>query len=210
MRHYANGGAPARAPTEAEVLELLRVSGQQKKGLRDHVILGLAVGAGLRELEIAHLDIADVSLDGHSARLRVLLRRWKGSLRRSQGSKPGTPAGVQEVPLSERLRYKLELYLGTLPAGPLDRPLFTSQKGGRISRRRLREIGEKWQRLAGFERPYRFHDLRHFFCNQVRIESRGDVAQVRALARHQRIETTLRYMHPTEDELRRTLKKLPG
>lgn len=203
MAHYANRGRAPRCPTEAEVLELLRVSGEHRGGLRDHVILGLAVGAGLRELEIAGLDVTDVVTPERNVRQRLRLRIFKGWRR----APPGT---VQEVRIGEQLRYKLGLYFELLGPVPLERPLFVSQKGGRISTRRLREIGEKWQRRARWERLCNFHGLRHWYCTQVYRESGRDIVQVQRLARHARIETSLRYMHPSEDELGRTADKLPG
>lgn len=92
-----------RAPRtliEREQKALLRVTGEHRAGWRDHVLFAMALGTGLRSLELLALDVGDVfDAAGRPCR-RVALRVFKGD-----GSGPDDR---QEVLLSEALRAKLQ------------------------------------------------------------------------------------------------------
>ncbi len=218
MSNYAGRSSPPRTLTELEQQRLLKVSGEHKDGFRDHVIFALALGAGLREHEIVGLDVQDViafnttlpagDVGGPAAagdasqyvRRRVLLSKFKGSARAG--------GRLQEVILSDQVRYKLAKYLQIIRGRLLTDPLFRSRKGQRLSTRQLRELFASWQQRAGFERRFSFHALRHTYCSNVYRESGRDIVQVQRLARHARIETSLIYTHPSDEEILATVKKL--
>jgi site-specific recombinase XerC len=215
MSNYASSTTPPRTLTELEQHRLLKVSGEHRDGFRDHVIFALALGAGLREHEIVALDVEDVLAfntrlepsssaaagdEGQYVRRRVLLRVFKGRAR--------SGLAVQEVILSDQVRYKLQKYLQLIRGRPLTEPLFRSRKNRRLSTRQLRELFATWQQRAGFERRFRFHDLRHTYCSNVYRESGRDIVQVKRLARHSRIETSLIYTHASDEEILATVKKL--
>jgi site-specific recombinase XerC len=215
MSNFASSSTPPRTLTELEQKRLLQVSGEHKGGFRDHVIFSLALGAGLREHEIVGLDVQHViafntELDGSRApaagdegqyvRRRVLLSKFKGSARAG--------GRLQEVILSDQVRYKLGKYLQIIRGRLLVDPLFLSRKGQRLSTRQLRELFANWQGRAGFERRFRFHDLRHTYCSNVYRESGRDIVQVMRLARHSRIQTSLIYTHASDEEILETVKKL--
>ncbi len=214
MSNYASTTTPPRTLTEAEQHRLLKVSGEHRDGFRDHVIFALALGAGLREHEIVALNVQDViafntewtgdppvaGQDGQYIRRRVLLWKFKGSARAG--------GRQQEVILSDQVRYKLQKYLQLIRGRRLTEPLFRSRKNRRLSTRQLRELFATWQQRAGFERRFRFHDLRHTYCSNVYRESGRDIVQVKRLARHSRIETSLIYTHASDEEILATVKKL--
>lgn len=217
MSNYASNTTPPRTLTELEQQRLLKVSGEHRDGFRDHVIFALALGAGLREHEIVALDVEDVLAfntaaeferkpwaaagdEGQYVRRRVLLRVFKGRAR--------SGLAVQEVILSDQVRYKLQKYLQLIRGRLLTAPLFKSRKQQRLSTRQLRELFATWQQRAGFERRFRFHDLRHTYCSNVYRESGRDIVQVKRLARHSRIETSLIYTHASDEEILATVKKL--
>ena len=218
MSNYASTTTPPRTLTEMEQQRLLKVSGEHRDGFRDHVIFALALGAGLREHEIVALNVQDVLAfnaqlpagavggpaaagdEGQYVRRRVLLWKFKGSARAG--------GRQQEVILSDQVRYKLQKYLQQIRGRLLIDPLFRSRKGQRLSTRQLRELFATWQQRAGFERRFRFHDLRHTYCTNVYRESGRDITQVQRLARHSRIETSLIYTHASDEEILATVKKL--
>lgn len=197
MSHYVGRASPPRCLSRAEQEKLLYVSGEHRAGYRDHVILALALATGLRESEIQALNVDDVRTPDGGVRTRIALRVFKGAAK----------GGQQEVLLSDAIRHKLKRYLAQAPAIG---PLFLSQRGLRISCRQLRRVFLHWQEKAGFERRFRFHDLRHTFCTNAYRASGRDIVQVRRLARHAKIETSLIYTHASEDELAETLSKLPS
>lgn len=198
MSHYVGRQTPPRCLSIEEQQRLLHVTGEHRKGYRDHVILALALGSGLREHEIAALNVEDVWA-GASIRHRIVLKVFKGSKRKG---------GNEEVMLPDPLRHKLERYVRN--HAPTIGPLFVSKKGRRISCRQLRRMFELWQKRAGFERHYRFHDLRHTYCTAVYRSSGRDIRQVQQLARHRNLQTSVIYTHVTDEELFATLNKLPG
>jgi integrase/recombinase XerC len=79
MTAYADAMAkPPRALTDLEQKLLLKTTGEHTDGCRDHVLISLALGTGLREHEFLALDCGDVFDDGR-ARRRVTLRVFKRS-----------------------------------------------------------------------------------------------------------------------------------
>jgi len=200
---YANRTRrPPRTLTDAEVAKLLKVSGRDREGFRDHLIFSFALGCGLREHEIVGLDVADVAkLEGRTLRpLRTLkLRVFKGSGGRADPE-------LQRVPLPDGTFYKLEKYLSMIDA--TDGPLFRSRKGGvRLSTRAVRGMFKKWQIAAGFDHPYAFHHLRHTSISNMQRAAR-DVRVTQRFARHANINTTTLYEHASDEEVLRATKGL--
>jgi integrase len=178
----------------------LKVSGEHRDGFRDHVIFSLALGCGLRESEIIALDVADVSGDGRTPRRTLRLRVFK----RGAGKKPD--ADAQRVTLPDGTFYKLEKYLRGLPAA-YEGPLFVSRKGHRLADRSVRDLFAKWQKVAGFDHPYCFHELRHTAVTNVYRQTR-DVRVAQRFARHANVQTTTIYAHVSDEDLARATKKL--
>ena len=148
---------PPRTLTEIEQATLLKVTGEHRDGFRDHVIFAVALGTGLREHEIAALDVGDVLHEDGCVRRRIALRTFKRS---------STEPATQEVFIPDSLFYKLGKLVswkrGQGESLAPDAPLFVSRRGRRISTRTLRYLFAVWQRRAGFDRPFNFHALRHY------------------------------------------------
>jgi integrase/recombinase XerC len=204
MSNFADNTArPARTLTEREIVALLRTSGQRRDGFRDHVIVSIALGTGLREHEILALDVGDVfDIDGH-ARRHVKLRVFK---RASEHPAP------QEIALNDTVRAKLDRLLRLRRAageelGPHS-PIFVSRLGRRLSKRRLREMFALWQERAGLERRFNFHALRHTACAAVYRRTK-DIRLTQRFARHRSIQSTAIYTHPSDDELVQAVQELP-
>jgi site-specific recombinase XerC len=219
VSNYAGRLKRPRTLTELEQERLLKVTGEHRDGFRDHMIISLALGTGLRELEIVSLDVHQVVAftesiafapgaappvvgdDGDQhVRRRVQLVRFKGS-GRAGGRR-------QEVILSDAVRYKLQKYLQLIRGRLLTAPLFVSREGGRLSTRQVRTLFARWQQRAGFETRHSFHVLRHTYCSSVYRESGRDLVQVQQLARHSRVETSLIYTQASDDELLITARRL--
>jgi site-specific recombinase XerC len=138
------------------------VTGEHRAGFRDHVLISMALGTGLREHELLALDCGDVFDDDGQSRRRVMLRVFKRSA--------DEPA-IQEVVLPDLVRAKLEkLRAWKKREGESlapDAPLFVSRLGRRLSARQLRHAFHLWQQRAGFERRLSFHSLRHSACSTI-------------------------------------------
>jgi site-specific recombinase XerC len=222
MSHFAIRGRAPRALTAHELERVLRVSGEHVRGFRDHCIIALAVGAGLREHEIAALDVIDVvgtmeegtDVD-NPVRRRVQLRVWKGHVRARRG-KTGKwrKRQPQEVILSDECRRKLNKWVSLLRWSTgrlvLTQPLFASRQNARISTRTIRAMWRRWQTEAGFESLLPFHVLRHTYVTNAYRSSGNDIRLAQRLARHSRVETTAIYAHPDEDQVLAVARKTPS
>ncbi len=168
--------------------------------LRDHVIVSLALGTGLRLAEIVGLDVGDVFTPDGTPRVRVRVRREiaKG-------------ARAADVFLPDRLVAKLRRFWTWKRRRGEDldlaAPLFANQSGRRISKRRVQHAWAAWQRKAAFDQVYPFHCLRHSAVTNVYRASR-DLFLAQRFARHLSPLTTTAYTHPGDEEMATRLRLL--
>jgi len=122
---------------------------------RDHLIISLALGTGLRLAEIVGLNVGDIYTPDGTPRVRVRIRK--------EIAKGGRAA---DVFLPTKLVTKLKRFWTWKrrrgEALQADASLFCNQSGRRISRRRVQDAWRKWQQRAGFDRLYPLHALRHY------------------------------------------------
>jgi site-specific recombinase XerD len=195
---------PPRTLSDAEQAKLLKVSGAKKDDFRDHVILSVALGTGLREGEISKLTVGDVMRADGKPKRSIQLRHYARKGKR-RGKKPTpTDDAAQIVHLPDGTYYKLEKFLRTKDRNGIaprelyaDALLFWSRQGEGISVRRLRELFREWQIRAGFDNLYCFHELRHTAITNAYRHTR-DIRIAQRVARHARIDTTTRYEHALE------------
>jgi len=239
MSYVRNAIRTVRTMSPAEQRKILDVTGKHRDGFRDHVILSLALGSGLRESEIEALNVGDIAekpeppkggkggagakrgsrrARGLAIRSRVELRVFahKGTSKR----KDAKPV-VQVIFLPRLVRIKLAKFLGWKKrAGEsiaFDAPLFcaapftrSGKPGERIARRTMRHQFRTWQTRAGFDQtPFTFHELRHTALTTLYRRTK-DVVLVQRAARHKSITTTMIYTHASDDDLRRALEEQPS
>ena len=193
---------PAKTLTEREQKALLRVTGEHRAGFRDYVLYALALGTGLRAHEILALNVGDAFDTQGRARRRVQLRVFKRS---------NSDTAAQEVVLGSGLRAKLaRLWRWKRREGQAldpDAPLFVSRNGNRLSGRQLRQGFHRWQERSSFERRLGFHALRHTACTNLYRATR-DIRLTQRFARHASVTTTMRYAHPSDEDLVRAVEGL--
>ena len=73
-------------------------------------------------------------------------------------------------------------------------------RGRRLSKRRVQVLFRAWQVIAGFDRLYPFHALRHTAVTSAYRASR-DLFLAQRFARHASPLTTIVYTHVSDDEL---------
>jgi integrase/recombinase XerC len=86
-------------------------------------------------------------------------------------------------------------------------PLFCSQTGRRISKRRVQVLFRELQIAAGLDRLYPFHALRHTAITNVYRASK-DLFLAQRFARHASPLTTVIYTHASDEELREEVRTL--
>jgi integrase len=167
---------------------------------RDHMLISLGLGTGLRLQELLGLNVGDVTADGKTIRMRFPLD-------------PATTKGGRrgEVFVSPRLGRKLRSYLAWKrreghPMAP-GSPIFLSPHGRRLSKRRTQQILKRWQEKAGFDRHYGFHCLRHSAITNV-YRATKDVLLTQRFARHSHLATTTAYTHPSDEDLWRSVRAI--
>ena len=152
---------------------------------RDFAILLIFLNCGLRISELAGLNYGDVYQD----RLRVL----------GKGNKERT------VYMGDACVRAIEKYNGTLSETlqkDVKRPLFLSQKGGRMSTNAIHRLVKKHLTEAGLDSTqYSAHKLRHTAATLML--SRGvDVKTVQEVLGHEHLNTTEIYTHIESTELK--------
>jgi len=201
--YAATVARPPRTLTEVEQARVLKVTGERRDGFRDHVILALALGTGLREFEIAALNVGDVMHVDGRIRRRVALRIFK---RASDNPAP------QEVFLPDALWYKLAKFIGWKKTSGedlgADCPLFISRRKKRIATRTLRYLFRLWQERAGLDRPFNFHALRHTSLTNLHRRTK-DLRVVQRVARHKSLDTTMRYTAPSDEDILSAMRDQP-
>jgi integrase len=171
-----------------------------KKHPRDHLIISLALGTGLRLGEVVGLNVGDVFAPNGTPRVRVRIRKEI-----AKGGRAG------DVFLPDRLVTKLARFWkwkkrrgeGLDPSAPL----FCNQSRKRISKRRVQFLWRTWQQRAGFDRLYPFHSIRHSAVTNVYRRTR-DLFLAQRFARHVSPLTTVVYTHPSDQEMSDRLRNL--
>jgi integrase/recombinase XerC len=161
-------------------------------GQRDRAIIELLYAAGVRLSELVSLNLGDLSLDvgqmvvwGKGGKERVVLL--------------GVPA----------IR-SLRVYLGDgrakLSRKKATDALFLHRFGGRLSRRSIGLILDKYSKLAGLWRKVTPHLLRHTFATHM-LEGGAGLRVVQELLGHAQPTTTEIYTHVTPSRLREVYLK---
>lgn len=181
--------AVATAPAVAEMLEGIAAvaRGDDPLPLRDHAMLEVLYGAGIRVSELCGLDRGDIDLERGTA--RVL---GKGSKERV-------------VPFGAPARRALDAYLergrAGLVSGADTDALFLGARGGRISPRAVYAVVS--HRLAptlGVERVGP-HALRHSAATHL-LDGGADLRTVQEILGHASLGTTQIYTHVSSERLR--------
>ncbi len=183
--------------TTDEQRRLLDATAADPEAFRDHMLLAVALGTGLRLHEILALNVGDVARDG-TPRSRVRLRVAKGGR-------------TADIFLPRRLQTKLRKFLVWKARGgeslEATAPLFVSNLGRRLSKRRAQQVFADWQERAGLDQRHTFHRLRHTAINQV-YRATKDILLTQRFARHSSVLVTSIYLHPTDEDLARSVEKI--
>jgi integrase/recombinase XerC len=191
---------PHLSPTTLTNDEQRAVLRATAANLRDHLVVSLALGTGLRLAEIVGLDVGDVYGPDGTPRVRVRVRK--------EIAKGGR---VADVFLPDRLvaklkrfwRWKRERGEDIAP----DAPLFANQSRRRVSKRRVQFAWRTWQAKAGFDRLYPFHCTRHTAVTNV-YRATHDLFLAQRFARHVSPLTTTVYTHPSDEETASRIRRL--
>lgn len=164
--------------------------------LKHKILIGLLYGCGLRCLEARSVRLQDLDFD------RRILHVVQG-----KGKKD------RYIPLSEHLIRGLKLYID---AERPDEWLFNGQpmenrKGGDFDSR-YSQKGVQWAvksaaKKAGIIKNVNVHTLRHTYATHL-LEDGMDIMTLKEMLGHERIETTLVYLHIAQSGRRKPFSPL--
>lgn len=193
---------PHESLSEKEVHRLIEAA--KKGGPRDHALILVALGAGLRVSELVSVDLRDV-LDDIQGGTVIHVRQGKGSKDRL-------------MPVRKEVRKAIEAYVASSYRKMSDiGPLFMSQDRAmgsrdswRLTTKSAGRIVKSAVELAGIEKRVSPHALRHTFAFASYMYSQNIVA-VQHLLGHATVATTMRYVaHLDKLQLRASIPAYLG
>ncbi len=167
-----------------EYLRLLHAAAGQS---RDYAILQLFLQTGLRVEELTKLLLTDVDLDG-----QTMLIHGKGNKQRM-------------VYLEKKATQALRAYLADRPPS-VDQHLFLNYQGTGLSVRGVMGVVQKYRKLAGIAKQFSCHSLRHT-CATHKAAKGLTPWQIQALLGHEKVETSLIYIHLATTDTRKLMEQ---
>ena len=194
-----NPTAALRLPKKAERLpECLSVGDvsalldqdfpEGEMGLRDHAILEVLYGCGLRVSELVGLDVGDVHFDDG-----FVLVRGKGSKERLAPLVGSAARAMAQYIADGRRRLAAHARGSKTPA------VFLNKNGGRLSRQSVHVICERYGRQVGLVGLHP-HTLRHSFATHM-LAGGADLRVLQEILGHADISTTQVYTHVDRTQL---------
>lgn len=160
-------------------------------GARDHTILEVLYGCGLRVSELCGLDFANLLLDDELIRVR-----GKG------GKERLVPLlGSAASALNDYLQnVRQHLHSKSKPGAQDPDAVFLNARGGRLTRRSVCKIVETYGRNVGLQGLHP-HTLRHSFATHL-LEGGADLRVLQEMLGHSDISTTQIYTHVDRSHIR--------
>jgi site-specific recombinase XerD len=170
---------------------------------RDLAVLVGYLSTGLRQQELAGLDVADMDGPDGAVRWRV---RGKGSKERWVPVEPELVAVVEAFQRSRRERFDLRRLKAT-------DPLFCNDDGGRLTPANLRWIVTACLAAAGLgnapPKNALVHALRHTFATMLANQG-ATATDLQKILGHGSLSTSQRYIDATDERVREVAQKAPG
>jgi integrase/recombinase XerC len=190
----ANPARTVRAPrverrlpgflSQFQVAQALASEPTDERAARDHAIIEVLYGSGLRAAELVGLDVD--SVDFAAETIRVL---GKGSRERI-------------LPLGRHEAAAITGYLARR-ANRAAPALFLNPRGGRLTTRSVQNIVRRLLGRVAGATATNPHALRHAFATHL-LERGADLKAVQELLGHRTLSTTQVYTHVSLERLRRT------
>ena len=180
--------------TPKEMLDLLKAA--RKRSVRDWAMILLAYRHGLRASEVCGLKLADLDLKVGS----ISIRRLKGSLHTVQPlyQHRGQPLLDETAAVRAWLRKRVE---------DGSEYLFTSQKGGKLSRIQFFRNFQRIAEDAGLAIEKRHpHVLKHSLASHL-VAGNANLALIRQALGHRSINSTLAYIGTTDAQASEALQR---
>jgi site-specific recombinase XerD len=180
--------------TPQEMLDLLKAA--RKRSVRDWAMILLAYRHGLRASEVCGLKLADLDLKSGS----ISIRRLKGSLHTVQPlyQHRGQPLLDEQAAVRAWLRKRVD---------DGSDYLFTSQKGGKLSRIQFFRNFQRVAEDAGLAVEKRHpHVLKHSLASHL-VAGNANLALIRQALGHRSINSTMAYIGTSDAQAAEALER---
>jgi integrase/recombinase XerC len=173
--------------TEEQVKALIDAAlPKDTRGMRDRAILETFYSTGIRISELVGLDVDNI--DFISGIVKVLGKGRKERI----------------VPIGETALSAIRAYLASKEKETA--AIFLNKNGRRITDRGVRNIVDKYLRLASITQGVSPHTLRHSFATHL-LNRGADLRSVQELLGHANLATTQIYTHITTERLKSVYDK---
>ncbi|NJD90008.1 MAG: tyrosine recombinase XerC [Geobacter sp.] len=149
---------------------------------RDRAILETLYSSGLRVSELTGLNVGGVDLANGSVKVM------------------GKGGKERVVPLGSKAQAALADYLELRGVTGLEAPLFINHRGGRLTRRSVGRVVERYMRYLITMKQVSPHTLRHTFATHL-LEGGADLRAIQEMLGHASLSTTQKYTHVSIDRL---------
>ena len=175
--------------TEEEVTKLIEAAQpKDERGLRDRAVMETLYSTGIRVSELVGLNIEDIDFIGGVAKVM-----GKGKKERI-------------VPIGDIALSTIRAYLERRKKHIEAQALFLNKSGRRITDRGVRNIIDKYIRMASIKQGVSPHTLRHSFATHL-LDRGADLRSVQELLGHVNLSTTQIYTHLTTEKLKKVYDK---
>lgn len=179
----------------ADITALMSLPDETKAlGQRDHAILEVLYGAGVRVGELVALDLADI--DWRDGEIKVF---GKGSKERVAPLNDKALAALRDYINKGRL----ELEKRGAPQSP---GVFLNRFGGRLGAGAVRRLVRRYARTYGEVKGLTPHTFRHTFATHL-LEGGAGLRAVQELLGHVDLSTTQVYTHLSKSKLHQVYKQ---
>lgn len=173
-----------KALNQHQAVDLLDQDPQVKSPLRDQAILELMYATGMRASEVVALNLGEVDFDN-----LTIVVHGKGNKERIVLFSETSARALRQFVTHERNK----------PTS--GDPMFTNQKGERITTRTLQNIVKRWAANSGLPPSTSPHTLRHSFATHL-LDGGAELKTVQQLLGHESLATTQVYTHVSIERLR--------
>lgn len=173
------------------LLSIIKPNAAPAYAVRDLAIVTTFLGTGVRLSELVGLTLNSLNLDTSQKSIRV---RGKGNKERI-------------IPLNEEVVIALKKYLKVRPEVATDN-LFIGRLGSGLRARSVYHLIKHYLGEAGIKKEkVAVHSLRHTFGASL-LRSGANLVVIQELLGHKKLETTRRYLHINDLDLRNAVDKL--
>lgn len=160
---------------------------------RDLAIITLLLGTGIRLSELVGLKTQSITLNNGESTVKV----------KGKGNKERT------IPLNAEVVSVLEKYLKTRPDVATDK-LFVSRKSNGLSSGAVYHLVKHYIKKTGIKKDkLGVHSLRHTFATSLLNNKESvNLVHIQKLLGHSNLETTRRYLHVSDVDLRNAVNGL--